>query len=241
MDLRKLVPFLLPALLAFSASPSRAEDAAFLASVKSDERAANGDCLPGFSGEPEDVLAAGRIALARVNGSPVEMPITYAIARIVYVMGKIGSGEFNSHHALNILVNSAWSFTGPTGLDPDRIVLRPTLEGRMPLRDTRNGGVNNYGMLAEEIADMVAKRTGLDLQYAQAVPSPCEVSVASVRDRRTEFNEVFAAYVTNPELLYRKTVACEAARLFMAKRIFKESPVRATSCRARFKSLGRDK
>ena len=241
MDFRPFIQFLLPFLTLAMAWQARAEQVATLttpASVKGDVRAANGDCLPAFGGEPALIAQQQKVTVARANGQAVEPVLMYVAARFANTLGEIGSGEFTMHHGVTFTILSTFSLFQESN-DRAFIPMRPSLENRAVIRLNRHGGSENYAALATEMGRYMLRVNPSLLQaYKRAVPEVCIASTSANIGRDVEFVESFAAFITNPDLLENGGAPCEKARLHMAS-LFKESPVRSETCSARYMSLNR--
>jgi hypothetical protein len=116
--------------------------------------------------------------------------------------------------------------------------IRPGNENMMALHDKSHGGVCNKGMLAHEIAHYISIRDNQAIQreYERQINPPCYVTRYAGQNRIEEFAEVFAAFLTNPDLFKGKGQSCDKARRVIAS-MFREHPDHSLSCDSRSRSI----
>lgn len=205
--------------------------------VKLDKRAANGICVPNVVENLETVLLRNKVALVREDRKPVELPVKEALARIIRTIEGISHGTFSYHNDVKLIIKPEWGYSYHTP-GTYEIFIRPGSENILHLNNKILGGINNYGMLAHELAHFVSMRNNEFVQnsYDDFVVKFCNHTKYTSANRHEEFAEVFSAFLTNPDLLNNGTASCEIAKQFMSQ-LFREDPKKSSSCESRSKSL----
>ena len=208
-----------------------------LVRVKQNERAANGLCLPAFPNDqtPDQILARNKIHARTKNGDDLPHAVKRALAHVVSTMEDLGDGRFKAHQGVHMIFRPEMGYSEL--VNSTTLYIRPGNENMMAMHDTSHGGVCNKGMLAHEIAHYVSLNDRrIQQAYEEAVPSPCYVTRYAAHNRVEEFAEVFATYLTNPDLFKGKGPHCDRARRVMAS-MFREHPDHSLSCDSRARSI----
>ncbi len=205
--------------------------------VKLDPRAARGACLPPLTEQPEQVLARNLISIGSIDNAPIHPVVMASLARVVRTVEKIGLGTFKSHSGLKFIFETKWGYSWHTR-GTKEVHISPGTQNLTNVTDKRFGGTNNVAVLAHELAHYISLRDNSRIQndYTEYAREPCLPTLYSRTNRSEEFAEVFAAFVSNPELLLNRGPACERAVSFMVD-LFGEKADYSVSCEARRKSL----
>ena len=209
-----------------------------LVRIKLDKLAANGECIPRVSESPESIFSRNRILVSASNKSPVQSEVKTALARVINSIETMGSRRFTAHADAHFIFKPdfGYSYHFPGTRE---IFIRPGGESSRNVSDKRFGGTNNIAKLTHELAHYISLRDGelIQKRYETAVPTTCFVTKYAAKDRREEFAEVFASFVTRPEFLSQNvSSSCRAARVFMSN-MFNEPSVRSESCASRLQSF----
>lgn len=240
MQLIKVVPMLVLVSLFF------APDASALKRIKLDPNSANGRCLPEVKGRATEVLTRNRVGARMTDGKAVPEPVRAALAEVIHTIEKIGARKFDYHHDVTFIFGYRNGFSSHAS-GTREINLNPGGENSFSLVDKRFGGIMNRGVLAHELAHYISMRDNFNIQlrYQREVPQPCYLtnyahttaSTGWQTLRTEEFAEVFAAYITQPNLLTGKGGGCKRAREYLAE-LFEEKRTHSESCETRKASLG---
>ncbi len=205
--------------------------------VKLDPRAARGTCLPPLTEQPEQVLARNSISINSIDNRPIHAAVTTSLARVVRTVEKIGLGTFKAHTDSKFIFETKWGYSWYVP-GTKEVHISPGTQNLTSVMDKRFGGTNNVALLAHELAHYISLRDTSKIQnkYTAFASKPCHLTLYSRTNRIEEFAEVFAAFVTNPELLLNRGPACVRAASFMAD-LFGEKAKYSVSCEARRKSL----
>lgn len=249
-----IIPLLLFSSYSYAAGYSSERDL-----VKINADAARGNCLPELNRDPNNVLRQSGIEVftarnrASVPGGsgcqsfsslPNRQAISNpedgrlkALAQVVQTLNTMGSGNLTTHHNIKVVMGSV---RGPSRQCPDHVQLNPGSQNCMGLDDNSYDGTNNIALIAHELGHQVGNGGGFQSGYEAAVPSSCRLTTYAGSNRREEFAEVFAAYVTNPSIFQGKGQNCEKAFKFLTE-LFGETPENGTSinmtCESRLAAL----
>jgi hypothetical protein len=170
-------------------------------------------------------------------GGIVDPVVIESLATVIQAIEGIGRKTFGHHRGLTVIFEAQWGYSWYIH-GTNEIHISPGSQNLKNLADKRFGGINNFAMLAHEIAHYISGRDDSSIQkkYDQFVIEPCLVSGYSRTNRREEFAEIFASYLTNPELLIGRGYACEVAVRFMGE-LFAEQASNRMSCDSRRNSL----
>jgi len=220
--------------------------------IKINAQAAKGECLPPFDQRPMNVMLQNNIKVytARnkpsvpggsgcqplselANKSPLsnpEDPRLKSLARVVSLLGSLGTGEMSAHKDTSVVFGTV---RGPSRQCGDHVQLNPGNQNCLGLGTTidndPHGGTSNVALIAHEIGHKIANSNEQEHfnAYKAAVRPACEITQYAVKGSGTprgeEFAEVLAAYVTNPGIFEGKGRACREAFSFMAE-LFGETP-----------------
>ena len=141
-----------------------------------------------------------------------------ALADVVDTIEKIGRGRKKSHRGAHYFFRKDWGYSFHTP-GTNIIEMRRGNQNMEQMHDRSHFGMDNRAVLAHELAHYVSIRDNqaIQTQYNWSVWFPCHVTKYAKKNRWEEFAEVYAAYVTNPDLLRGKGSSCDKARKFMAR------------------------
>jgi hypothetical protein len=193
-------------------------------SVKADPLAAKG-CLPTVS--VDDAQAAiHRFNLHTMNARPTEVR---TLGTALVWIEKLNDGR-PFEDAIGEDGGYAYNFQNAT---------KNSHQALGEIRVNRNGPKNygqNAAQLVHELGHLIGNRGGY-AEYDDFVgPKFCLVSSYSDNNHHEQFAEVFAAFVTRPELIKNnKSPACQKAFQFFSTKIFSDAAPAALRCMARQK------
>lgn len=211
--------------------------------VKINSEAAQGECLPPLSGDPNNILrqngielysgqnrpnvpgGSGCVSLDTVPSlerlsAPEDLRVT-SLARVVSAYSTLGMGEMKDFQNTSVLFGSV---RGPSRQCADHVQLNPAGDSCLgfgtSFENTPHNGVHNIGLIAHELAHKIANANEQQIfnDYRARVPSGCHLtSYARQGGRSEEIAEVMAAYLTNPSLFEGKGSECREAFRFLSE------------------------
>ncbi|MGH1468543.1 MAG: hypothetical protein ACRBBP_06655 [Bdellovibrionales bacterium] len=214
--------------------------------VKIDADAAQGNCLPPSTRDPNSVLRQSGIEVYTARNRPSvpggsgcqsfnnlsgrsslsnpQDPRLGSLARVISTLNTLGDGRMTAHKNLKVVFGTV---RGPSRQCADHIQLNPGSQNCIGLDSDAHGGVDNVALIAHEIGHQVANANEQEIfrNYTSNVSQCRLTSYAVDGGRGEEFAEVFGAYVTNPSLFQDKGANCRKAFEFLAN-LFGETPER---------------
>lgn len=152
-----------------------------------------------------------------------------ALAKVIYTVESLGDGSFEYHKGAHYRFGNIW---GPSRFDGRYIQINPGGQNMKALDNKSQGGRDNHGVIAHELGHFIGHK-GLYTEYRREVGGGCHVSKYSKKRFNEEFADVFAAYVTNPDLLKNKGPYCDLAIKFFDKKFGVDKGQVANNCIAR--------
>lgn len=152
-----------------------------------------------------------------------------ALAKVIHTIETLGNGEFSYHRGAHFRFGNIW---GPSRFDGTYVQINPGGQNMSALEDKTQGGRDNHGVIAHELGHYIGHK-GLYKEYRREVGGGCHVSKYSKKRFNEEFADVFAAYVTNPDLLKNKGPYCDLAIKFFNKKFGVDAKNVSNTCVAR--------
>lgn len=173
--------------------------------------AAGGKCIDPIQGESREILRRNGITY---SGKPNEAELealAKGIGQIERLLGRPIPASWRTKY--NFINGSGRWNQGATGINVRR---RPG-----------DGKGTNVARLMHELGHKVGNSGAYDQFSKFPGASKCRITGYAGTKRNECFAEVFAAYVTFPDLLQHK---CPAAAAFMSQKLFQTSPDRLANC-----------
>lgn len=187
--------------------------------MKMDQNGKTGQCTGPLNGSVDEVLNRNGVRVSKSATGTQKL----ALAKGIQQLERLSGGPFPAAKgAMFNFLNNQSGYSNQTG---SGINMRGG-----------PGKTANTAYLMHELGHRVGN-SGYYSKYKAAVKSPCNVThycsihYSKARYRNEEFGEVFAAFVTHPELLKQGNAACKQAYNWFQNNVFKNGPQLA-SCGA---------